>query len=95
MTTAMTKDDSVAAGAGPKDVHSVAEGAEAEAAAAVKATAAGEGIATAIDQDGYVVMKCYVAQSVFEQWPGNASALFTEGSVYGRFASCSSYDFDV
>jgi len=50
MTTAMMKDEAVVAGVGLKDVHSVAEGAEAEALAAAKATAAGDDITTATEK---------------------------------------------
>lgn len=56
MRTAMRKDDSVGAGAVLKDDHSVAEEAGAEAAAAVKVTAADEDIAIAIEHDCYDVM---------------------------------------
>lgn len=64
MKTAMMKDDSVGVGAVLKDDHSVAEGAGAEAAAAVKVTAADEDIAIAIEHDCYDVMSvCGAADS--------------------------------
>jgi hypothetical protein len=56
MKTARMKDDSVGVEAGLEDDHSVAEEAGAEAAVAVKATAADEDIAIAIEYDCYDVM---------------------------------------